>query len=172
MFGKDDGCAFKYKGKKECIDGKATFYKHTYSFKTQRNNTYLVEVDEFEYFELCAVKFYLKAHRHSNRKYQLITKLNEMPSILSTCVNIMLERYQSNPLQSFGFIGMNNENEEEANSKRFRLYSKVMQRVLTPDKFTHEIYIDKSIYLLLNKESLVQVPDLRQKIETFFVPYL
>lgn len=154
----------------EC-DGGLYFRRHTFSFKSKSNHTYLVEVDEFDEFLLCIVKFYLKAHRLSKRRFQLLTALHEPIGLITTCLNIIMGFYDKNPCYSFGFVGMNSEKEQEAETKRFNVYRKVMGRVFSPVKFIHIQYKPKSAYLLINRNHAENTPSLINDIERQFNKY-
>ena len=171
MFSKEEGYKFTSKGSRKECDGEMYFRRHTFSFKSRSNNTYIVEVDEFDEFLLFIVKFYLKSHRLSERKFQLLTEFNEASGLITTCVNIMMSFYEANPYRSFGFIGMNSENETEKETKRFRIYSEVMKRIFQPVKFTHHIHKPKSAYLLLNRDYAETHLDLFTDIEIYFNKY-
>lgn len=169
MFSSKEGYTYKAKNSRKECDGELCFRRHTFTFKSERSNqTYIVEVDEFDEFLLCIIKFYLKAHRLSNRKFQLMTKLQEAPSLITTCINIMFEFYHKNPYRSFGFIGMNSENELEQNTRRFQVYRKVMERAFSPSDFFHFTHIPKSAYLLLNRHYAENNLELLGRIEAFF----
>lgn len=60
MFSSNEGYTFTRKGSRMECDGDMYFRRHTFSFKGRSNHTYIVEVDEFQDFLLCIVKFYLK----------------------------------------------------------------------------------------------------------------
>lgn len=168
MFSQDEGYKFVLKGSKKECDGEVCFRRHTFSFKSKKNHTYIAEVDEFDDFSLCIIKFHLKAHRFSNKKFQLLTRFNEPVGLITTCINIMMSFYDKNPYFSFGFIGMNSENESERETKRFQVYQKVMKRVFSPVKFLHFEHKPKSAYLLLNRDSVEINPTLIHDIENFF----
>ena len=170
MFSANDGFPFIYKHNKAEKDGATSFIRHTYTFKSPKSNqTYIVEVDEFSDFLLYVVKFYLKNHRLSKNKFKLQTGLNEASRGIGTCVNIMVELYQKNPFRSFAFIGAASESENKNNTKRFRLYKKVMEAVFTPTTFDHFQHPKSSAYMMLNRAYSQNHLDLRNQIEDFFL---
>jgi hypothetical protein len=146
-------------------NGDLHYTEHTFTFKAKSNQTYIVELHEFESSLLWFIKFYLKAHRLSEIKYQLHTGLNEFPGVLSTCINIMQHLYDKNPYISFGFIGMNSLEEALEGSKRFRIYRKAMERCFSPIKFFHMMKKEHSIYLLVNKDFIANNPGTVAEIE-------
>lgn len=82
-------------------------YKLLYAFKSPKSHQwYWVWVEVYQH-DFYAVKFHLKAHRHSDNKYNLLTGLNEARPVINTCIAIMQEIYNINPRASFGFIGAN-----------------------------------------------------------------
>ena len=66
-------------------------------------------------------------------------------------------------------LGANDLLESEDNTKRFRLYKKLMENFFSPLKFQHFQYPNKSAYLLLNRES--NNPNLKSDIEIMFKKY-
>jgi hypothetical protein len=174
MFSSSEGYPFRLKSKRDEIDGTLKFRRHTYTFKSPKTNqTYIIEVDEFEDFLLFAIKFYLKSHRDSPKRFTLTTGLKEAPSIITTCVNVMIDLYIQNPFCSFTFVGMPLESEQENkdNTKRFRLYSKIMKFLFSDKKFHHYHYSKSSVYLLLNRDFATNQPNLLEQIETFFLKH-
>jgi hypothetical protein len=171
MFGQNEAYTFVEVSRRMESDGDLSFRRHTFHFKSRKNHTYLVYIDEFEDYHLCIIKFFLKAHSLSEKKFQLMTKNDEAASLITTCIVIMWEFYKANPYRSFGFIGMNSEGEDANTTKRFRLYAKVMARKFSPKEFKHLIYPKKSAYLMLNIHAAETNPKLLDSIETFFDKY-
>lgn len=172
MFSSNEGYAFTNKGSRKEQNGAVSFVKHIYTFTSKKSNqTYIIEVDEFQEFLLFAIKFYLKAHRHSDFKFNHCTNLQEAPSCISTCINVMLALHDKNPYHSFAFIGAASANEPKHNTKRFRLYKKVMGAVFSPVHFKHFQHFASSTYLMLNKLNMTSDIALREKIESFFLAH-
>lgn len=168
MFGQNDAYTFVKVGSRMECDGDLCFRRHIFHFKSRKHQIYLVYIDEFDTYNLCIVKFFLKAHRLSEKKFQLMTGNNEAASLITTCIAIMWKFYKANPYRSFGFIGMNSEGEATDTTKRFQLYSKVMSRKFNPMEFKHLVYSRKSAYLMLNVHAVETNPKLLDDIETFF----
>ncbi len=116
-------------------------------------------------------KFYLKKHEQSERKYQLLSGLNDAIRVIGTSVEAMIWLYKKDNLSSFGFIGANSEGEEVANTKRFKLYVRIMLNLFSPNLFEHKEYDKNSAYLLLNKENSEEYDNLQEAIEEMFVKY-
>jgi len=73
----------------------------TYSFKTNRNY-YLVEVEVYA-LDIYVIKYFLKKDKRNPVKYNILTYENRCSKIISTCIRIMLQIHDKNPLASFGF---------------------------------------------------------------------
>jgi hypothetical protein len=146
MFGQAEAYPYVEVNRQMEFDGDSSFRRYTFHFKSRKNHTYLVYIDEF----------------------QLMTQNGEAASLITTCIAIMWEFYKANPYRSFGFIGMNSEGEATNTTKRFKLYSKVMARKFNPKEFKHLVYPKKSAYLMLNVHAAETNPKLLESIETFF----
>ena len=132
---------------------KGQFVKeHKLTFCCNRGHQYIVNVEQYEY-HLFAIKFYLKAHRFSQNKYKLLTNHHNIPPIIRTCVEIMLYFLKHNPYASFCFVGENSFEESVAETKRFKVYKRVMENHFSPLSFWHLIDTNRSFYLLQNKLS-------------------
>ena len=143
-------------------------YKLLYTFKsTKSHQWYWVWVEVYEH-DFYAIKFHLKAHRHSPDKYNLMTGLNEARPVINTCIAIMQEISYINPHSSFGFIGANMQDESDINTKRFRVYRRFMATYFTEQIFGHYFNIHKSTYLLILKSELEIYPELLTELDTKF----
>ena len=140
------------------------FHKLLFSFKsTKTHQAYWVWVEVYKY-NFYAVKFHLKAHRDSPHRYNIMTGLNEPRQCIKTCMAIMDEVAQKDPLASFGFIGANMENETEIYTKRFRVYERYMTSYFDTKHFEHHVNYAKSAYLLVNRRQLEERPTLLDEI--------
>lgn len=127
--------------------------EYRFLFKGKQKCQYMVRVQEFSYY-FCAVKFHLARDQFKGKeKYKILTRFNDAPRVIRTCVNIMIEMYKQNPYRSFGFIGENSEKENKTNTKRFRIYKRVMENFFSPEKFFHFSDVNSSCYLLINKDN-------------------
>jgi hypothetical protein len=115
-----------------------------------------------------AVKFYQKNHRLSPKKYQILSNTFEARRIIYTCMNIMFLLYKKNPRASFGFIGANCENESQENTKRYRVYNKIVATQVSENIFKHVENMEKSAYMLINRDELKEYPNLVEEIERTF----
>ena len=139
-------------------------YKLLYSFKSPKTHqVYWVLIEVYKY-HFYAIKFHLKAHRDSERKYNVMTGLNEARQCVQTCMVIMHEVAASDERSSFGFIGANAIGESELETKRFRVYSRYMQTYFSKDKFEHHYNLNKSAYIILRRKELSANPELLSEI--------
>jgi hypothetical protein len=143
-------------------------YRLLYSFKSPKSHqTYWVWVEVYKH-HFYAVKFHLKAHRHSEYKYNLMTGLYEARQCIRTCMAIMQEVAKNDPMASFGFIGANRIDESEVNTKRFRVYRRFMLTCFGNDEYLHQYNIAKSTYIMINRKQLSVHPQLLDEIVSGF----
>lgn len=163
---------YAYKNKREGRGSEPFLFLHILTFDDHHHHTYIVHVEEYQY-EVYVLKFYLKNHRLSPKKYQLITGFGCPSRVIYTCVCIMIDEFykKRNPYASFGFIGAQLPEESEkgdhANTKRFRLYRKIMAGKISDIYFEHKEYPAKSAYLMLNRErkqTLIHIEKLFQQV--------
>jgi len=125
--------------------------EHKLTFSCKKNQRYIVNVEEYLH-DIYIIKFHLKSHSDSEDKYRILTHFNDAAKIISTCTEIMISFYKNNDKASFGFIGAQFVgDEDQSNTKRFRVYRRVMENLFSPVKFSHYSIPEKSAYLLLNK---------------------
>ncbi|PIY07595.1 MAG: hypothetical protein COZ18_16715 [Flexibacter sp. CG_4_10_14_3_um_filter_32_15] len=143
---------------------------HKFSFKCRFNHKYIIRVEKYEH-QVFVIKFYLKNHEQSEKKYQLLSGLNDASRVIATSIAAMIWLYKKDNLSSFGFIGANSEGEEIGSTKRFKLYVKLMESFFSSVLFNHKEYEENSAYLLLNKEKSKEYDDLEQIIKELFIKY-
>ena len=152
-------------------------FKWLYSFdSTKTNHTYWVWVEVYcEHFY--AVKFHLKEHRDSPRKYNLLTGLNEVRPVVNTCIMILREIAEKDPLSSFGFIGANSEGESIVDTKRFRVYHRLINTYFGNETFRHYFFPYFSAYVMLrasiaeaDPNAIVRVSDRFIRMYDYFEP--
>jgi len=139
--------------------------EHIYTFRGKTKKRYIVIVEEYHYF-VHIVKFCLQERKIYSNRFNHLTHLNECSRVLTTIGHIMRDVYKKNPYASFGFIGSNLLNEAKENTKRFRLYSKVVSQVISPVAFEHRLSLKHSAYLLINRDNHEE--DLLNKINLMF----
>ena len=142
--------------------------KYLYRFKSPKSKQwYWIWVELYDY-NMYAIKFHLKSDRNSKLKYNRLTNLYEARPVINTCIAIMLEIAKLNPCSSFGFIGSNLPQEGEFETKRFRIYRKIMLTYFTDIVFYHSEIKEKSTYIMIRRTEMNKKPDIIKNIEEFF----
>lgn len=157
--------AFRYCNKTKTEEGGFVVIEHKLTFFCRFNHQYIVNVEEYPH-EVFVVKFHLKSHSDSERRYQLLTEAHDPFRVIGTVLHIMLYFYKKYPYASFGFIGSPLEMEGKTNTKRFRVYRQIMANYFSPVDFQHYLYAAASAYLMLNRHS--QEENLLPQIEQMF----
>jgi len=147
--------------------GEDSYIEHVYTFRGKNNKRYLVFVEQYNY-NVFAVKFCTHEKKNYIDRFNVLSHRFECNRILSTVGAIMREIINNNPYATFGFIGSPLPTEAKNNTKRFRLYSLVVEQVISPILFEHRKSTNNSTYLMLNKDNMAQEPDLLIKIEVMF----
>lgn len=140
---------------------------HVLKFRTRCGVSYVVNVEEYGQM-VFALKFYRQSLAGHDLRFKLLSGNFDAAAVLSTCVNIIGDFLSKNPFASFAFVGAWSAGESSANSKRFRVYQKVVAALISPLQFEHHAYPKNSAYLLLNRHQLENDPDLQTKIEAMF----
>jgi len=139
-----------------------------YHFRSTRTKKwYIVRVEQYPN-EFFGIKFYLKDDRLNPHKYNRLTGLNEPRPIIYTCIEILMELAEQYPNSSFGFIGANIIGESEIETKRFRVYRRVLTTYFSEEHYLHYQIVEKSAYALVRKEALESNPNLIKEISTYF----
>ncbi len=165
----DSSYPFQYKRYSNITEESHPYQRHVYIFTGRKGHTYQVHLEEYSY-ELFALKFHVALDEEiSEHKYEQLTHLYEVAPVLRTCLNILLSVRVERPLASFGFVGAPlPEETEKKNTKRYRLYRKIMANFFSPVHFNHFIHEDQSTYLLLNKMNDQVEGELLMKVEKMF----
>lgn len=140
-----------------------------YSFKSSKTNyVYHVILDKCKY-DVYVIKFYLKSHKNSKKKYNLITNLKEPRTVLRTCMEIALQEvFYKNPNASFGFVASNKVGEDYKCTKRYKVYERFITSYIGTETFAHYKYEDYSTYLLIPTILIDRDPNLSDKIFNIF----
>ena len=139
-----------------------------YHFRSTRTKKwYIVRVEQYPN-DFYGIKFYLKDDRLNPHKYNRLTGLNEPRPIIHTCIAILMELAEQNPNASFGFIGANLLGESDHETKRFRVYRRILTTYFSEEHFLHYQIIEKSAYALVRRHVLENNPDLIKEISTYF----
>lgn len=81
----------------------------------------------------------------------------------------MLSIYEADPIASFGYIGSNGMNEDTyCCTKRFRVYTTLMARYISGEIFYHVQNKSKSAYLMINRHTLKNNPNIVKESSDFF----
>ena len=135
---------------------------HNYSFVGNTGKRYIVIAEQYE-FHVFAVKFYLQEDKSCKHKFQKLTKLFECSRVITTVGKIVMDLTSENPYSSFVFIGSNSAKEAKPNNKRFRLYARIIENLVSPLIYEHHYSVDLSSYVMLNRHN--EEPMLLSKIE-------
>lgn len=146
---------------------------HLLTFRTSKKRTIIVRVHEHKDESLYVIKFFDKNHRLSDDKFNLMVADGEASAIINTNVAIMQYFYSKNPYASFAFMGAPTKDEmiENAqlnrhsayNTKRFRLYKRIMSLFFNPAQFLHIQNANCSAYLMVNRDFLYPEKDEKLK---------
>lgn len=161
----DSGYSVRYASRSQPFG--ASYTLHILTFRCRFNRQYIIHVEQYEN-QVFGVKFHLKDHRDSPRKYNLLTGINDPFRVLSTVVVAMQYFEKRFPLASFAFFGAELEKEPIENTKRFRVYRPIMENFFPLEEYEHQILLQESFYLMLNIQHRDQNPDLFPYIVTTF----
>lgn len=152
MFDVHKAYPFTYEGDSQTFEGWEC-RRETYTFVNREGHTYTVWADEFEEACLYGVKFFRRDYYDLRDQFTVVLNTQDAYRVLATCLSIMLHIYKRQPNVSFIFQGANSEGETEAKTKRFRIYSFMMENLFSPASFDRFAYPAKSVYLLRNKKA-------------------
>ncbi|GAB3790238.1 hypothetical protein GCM10028818_60090 [Spirosoma horti] len=142
---------------------------HLFRFNDKLGHAYIVRAELYPN-NVYAIKYFLKAHRLSENRYNFLTGLGGGSRIFATCLKIMVYLYQRDPTVSFGIVGANllKVDKKKDENKRFRIYSNIFGNVFPPTKFIHSQSTSDAAYFLINKERAMEDSTLPNKIEAEF----
>lgn len=139
-----------------------------YHFRSPRTNQwYIVQIEEYPSC-FYGIKFYLKADRHNPHKFNRLSGLNEPRPVINTCIAILMELSKQSPNSSFGFIGANIIGEAENETKRFRVYRRILTTYFSEEQFLHYQIVEKSAYALVRKTTIETNPNIIHDISKYF----
>jgi hypothetical protein len=141
-----------------------THIAHNFSFRGKSGKRYIVVVEQYNY-EIFCPKFYLAEHKSNIDKFSKKSKQFECSRVLTTVAEIVKTIYHSNPFGSFLIIGSNSNNEDKANSKRYKLYLKIMTQLISPVDFETNTLGKQSALLLLNRKHNWEIDDIKLEVE-------
>lgn len=127
-----------------------------YRFRSKKSNLfYIVRVEEYRE-HVYGVKFYLKKMQNSPRKYSYITNTFEPRVIVLTVFKLLMEILRMDALASFMFIGNADEGGTHENTRRYRLYCRLVENYISEVYFQHIRNDAHSLYILANRSQVVK----------------
>lgn len=141
---------------------------HHYTFKTNKSRRYMADVEQYQH-HIYVIKFYPLSHKHSDKKYKVLTMDGGAGTIITTCIRIFMDIYKRDPLASGGFIGEASEGEGKENTKRFQVYIKMAGTFIGKENFKHHANAKASAYFLESKAN--PEPNLKEIAERMFNDY-
>ena len=122
---------------------------------------YLVEVRAYD-DHLYTVDFYAKIHNVN--RYRLRTHQHAAGKLGATVLDIIARVIRQDPQACFGFIAAAMlEETSEANTRRFQLYTKMLELKVDPTRYKVEAFQENSTIFVLPQE-LVSQPDILQRV--------
>jgi hypothetical protein len=143
--------------KKPPDDGSKFPISYIYSFKSTKNNLKYIIIADYHDNDIFAIKFFPRNHKFNKNKYKIITNDGDVINILKTCVDLMILLFNKYPSVSFCFMGepiydeISKKQENHNYNTRYRIYSNMISRLISVDKFEHIAFNDLSGYFLINK---------------------
>ncbi len=126
-----------------------------YSFDSRAGERYLIDVTEYP-DKFHTIDFFRKRFQYSRQKFTELTQEGDSSRILGTVVKHMAKLLEDGKAQAvcFGFIGARMEGEPEgAVSKRFRVYRKMMEFLISPVTFEHLMDEHIDAYVILKRSA-------------------
>lgn len=159
--------SFTYTKINHCLKkaGDYSYVENVYRFRGSSGKLYIAVVEQYDY-NVYVVKFYLQEMKNRTDRYNILSNLNECSRVLTTIGMLMQEIFGNNPYASFGFIGVPLKNEAVDNTKRFRLYSRIVQNKISATFLEHHPAGKLSAYLLVNRNN--SESDLIPKLDKMF----
>ena len=138
---------------------------HHYTFRTRKNRRYVVEAEQYQH-HVYVLKYYPLALKASPNRFKLLVNDGDAFRILTTCTQIFLDICARDPSASAGFVGEALLGEGKANTKRFRVYLKMVTAFIGPARFLHHPLPAISAYFLECRAN--PEPDLKDQVEQMF----
>lgn len=155
-------------GRKKVPGSDDEMIEYNYSFRGNKKR-YLVIVEEYNY-QCFAVKFCLQEHKNYHDRFSRLSNQNECSRVITTIIKIIKDIHDKNPFANFVFIGAQAANEKSYNqTKRFRLYIKILERVITPVFFERRYNPNNSTCIFLSRNN--NDKNIPKLIETMFRKY-
>lgn len=163
----ENGYTFRCSGAKS----EGVTRKLIYTFVTDENHKYITELEEHP-MDVYVVKFYLKNHCDSDKKYSLTVSnshrsVTSAQRVLKTCADICQDLARKNPKASFALIAAPKDGEEKYFNTRYRIYKQIIADWFSSDEFLHIHSEPNSGYLLINKSNNDPIDVAEKTIERF-----
>jgi hypothetical protein len=144
MFEKQTSYTFRYANSQVTTEDGLRRRRHVFVFFNRFGQKYFVWADEFEPNHLFGIKFFPATHSKSDKKFKVLTNIQDVPRTLRTCIEIMLFIRKKQPLSSFAYV---------AEPKRFRVYNTIMSYFFSDLAYIHETYVEgeDGLYLMRNR---------------------
>lgn len=94
--------------------------------------------------------------------------LNEARPVIRTCIAILMNIAEKDTHSSFGFIGANLEGETHNETKRFRVYRRILTSYFSQNVFEHYQIVQQSAYAMVRKSEPATKPNLIEQINMYF----
>lgn len=159
-----EGYLFHYRKGPSLKDGPLVC-THYYTFRTRKNRRYVVEAEQYQH-HVYVLKYYPLALKASPNRFKLLVNDGDAFRILTTCTQIFLDICRRDPVASAGFVGEALLGEGRANTKRFRVYLKMVTAFVGPTRFIHHPLPAISAYFLESRTN--PEPELKEKVEQMF----
>jgi hypothetical protein len=163
---------YKFITKLNPLHGDFYISKSIFSFEAETYR-YIAEVELYQ-FNMYVIKFFPKHLQDSKYKFSMVLNEEYAPKIIRTCINIMLEISNANPLANFGFLGSNTISTDFTESKymtqRYRIYRQLMLNFFSENSYYHIENQTNSAYILLNK-SHTNLKELLIDVQKMFISY-
>ena len=144
-------------------------YVSYYRFKSEKSKLfYIIRVEAYRN-HVYGVKFFLKSMLNSPKKYSHLTNTFEPRTIVYSVFNLMLEILKKDSLATFMFIGNPDENGTHNNTRRYRLYCRLVSNKISDKYFKHIRTPKYSLYILANRNILADKPFFTEELLENFV---
>jgi len=141
---------FKFRVKKKPLIGEDFEYTLVYWFEDKNKVRYVVNLEKYS-SHLYALKFHLFKDKKNKNKYSILTNTGNPQPVLGTCLKVLIKHFKENPYSSYIIFGMAGLNEQRNATKRFRIYKRILENMISPVEFEHRLSEAQSAYLLLNR---------------------
>lgn len=150
-------------------------YAYIYKFFSPKTKYHYILRAEYHDNDVFAIKFYRKLDRGNENKYSKIINAGDLGNILVTCASILpillsQDRYKKSSFCLAGASSIDQKGyvEDKSNNQRFKIYSYLIKQKIGTKTFTHFEYPKNSSYMLINKNSDIEVNINEQKIKKMF----